>query len=121
MTGIGGNDILERNKTLTLGLVWQVMRAYTLSILQKLAKSITPIADKDIINWANDKLKSANKKTFLTNFQDQSLSDSMLICDLIDAIKPGSIQYNLLKTSGTPEVFIKNFLCMKYLFYSILG
>jgi hypothetical protein len=28
----------------------------------------------------------------------------MLICDLIDAIKPGSIQYNLLKTSGTAEV-----------------
>lgn len=28
----------------------------------------------------------------------------MLICDLIDAIKPGSVQYNLLKTSGTPEV-----------------
>jgi hypothetical protein len=34
----------------------------------------------------------------------------MLICDLIDAIKPGSIQYNLLKTSGTPEVFIQVFL-----------
>ncbi len=30
----------------------------------------------------------------------------MLICDLIDAIKPGSIQYNLLKTSGTAEVFL---------------
>jgi hypothetical protein len=30
----------------------------------------------------------------------------MLICDLIDAIKPGSIQYNLLKTSGTAEVDI---------------
>ena len=28
----------------------------------------------------------------------------MLICDLIDAIKPGSIQYHLLKTSGTAEV-----------------
>ena len=28
----------------------------------------------------------------------------MLICDLIDAIKPGSIQYNLLKSSGTAEV-----------------
>ncbi|CAF4905615.1 unnamed protein product, partial [Rotaria socialis] len=36
MTGIGGPDILEGNKTLTLGLVWQIMRAYTLSILQKL-------------------------------------------------------------------------------------
>lgn len=28
----------------------------------------------------------------------------MLICDLIDAIKPGSIQYSLLKTTGTAEV-----------------
>ncbi|CAF1358466.1 unnamed protein product, partial [Adineta steineri] len=103
ITGIGGSNILEGNKTLTLGLVWQIMRAYTLSILQKLAKSNTPIADKDIINWANDKLKNANKKTFLNSFQDQSLSDSMLICDLIDAIKPGSIQYHLLKTSGTAD------------------
>ncbi len=57
ITGIGGSNILEGNKTLTLGLVWQVMRAYTLSILQKLANSSTPIADKDIINWANEKVK----------------------------------------------------------------
>ncbi|CAF1336371.1 unnamed protein product [Adineta steineri] len=110
ITGIGGSNILEGNKTLTLGLVWQIMRAYTLSILQKLAKSNTPIADKDIINWANDKLKNANKKTFLNSFQDQSLSDSMLICDLIDAIKPGSIQYHLLKTSGTADAKMDNAL-----------
>jgi hypothetical protein len=32
------------------------MRAYTLSILQKLANSSTPIADKDIINWVNEKV-----------------------------------------------------------------
>ena len=59
MTGIGGPDILEGNKTLTLGLVWQIMRAYTLSILQKLAKATTPIADKDIINWVNEKVRHA--------------------------------------------------------------
>ena len=59
VTGIGGPDILEGNKTLTLGLVWQIMRAYTLSILQKLAKATTPIADKDIITWANDKVSNA--------------------------------------------------------------
>ena len=56
ITGIGGSNIVEGNKTLTLGLVWQVMRAYTLSILQRLAKSSKPIADKDIINWANEKV-----------------------------------------------------------------
>lgn len=62
MTGIGGPDILEGNKTLTLGLVWQIMRAYTLSILQKLAKSSTPIADKDIISWANDKVRLTRRR-----------------------------------------------------------
>jgi hypothetical protein len=64
MTGIGGPDILEGNKTLTLGLVWQIMRAYTLSILQKLAKSNTPIADKDIINWVNDKVENFVRTIF---------------------------------------------------------
>lgn len=64
ITGIGGPDILEGNKTLTLGLVWQIMRAYTLSILQKLAKSTTPIADKDIINWANQKVRYYYKLSF---------------------------------------------------------
>jgi len=64
ITGIGGPNILEGNKTLTLGLVWQIMRAYTLSILQKLAKSTTPIADKDIINWANEKVKIPKKLVF---------------------------------------------------------
>lgn len=62
------------------------------------------------------KLKSANKKTFLTSFQEQALNDSTLICDLIDAIKPGSIQYGLLKTSGTPEVYI-NLLFVFVLIY----
>jgi hypothetical protein len=44
----------------------------------------------------------------------------MLICDLIDAIKPGSIQYNLLKTSATTEVkieflYLPNFFVCLYL------
>jgi hypothetical protein len=64
MTGIGGSNILDGNKTLTLGLVWQIMRAYTLSILQELAKSSTPIADKDIIDWANEKVKFRKPEKF---------------------------------------------------------
>lgn len=65
ITGIGGSDILDGNKTLTLGLVWQVMRAYTLSILQKLADSSTPIADKDIVNWANEKVDQDFRSFFI--------------------------------------------------------
>ncbi len=70
ITGIGGSNILEGNKTLTLGLVWQIMRAYTLSILQKLANSSTPIADKDIINWVNEKV-GEKQSFFLSLIEDK--------------------------------------------------
>ncbi|CAF1244299.1 unnamed protein product, partial [Didymodactylos carnosus] len=100
LIGIGGANILNGNKTLTLGLVWQIMRAYTLSLLTKLAGTKTPIADREIIEWANKKLQNGNKTRFLNTFQDSDLSDAKLLCDLIDAIKPGSIQYELLKNDS---------------------
>merc|ERR1719445_786790 len=33
LVGIGGNDIMDGHKMLTLALVWQLMRAYTLALL----------------------------------------------------------------------------------------
>ena len=40
-----------------LALVWQMMRAYTLKILQNLAKSDKPLEDKEIIAWVNEKVE----------------------------------------------------------------
>ena len=37
--GIDGKDLYDGNETLTLALVWQLMKAYTLSILTKLAET----------------------------------------------------------------------------------
>ena len=37
LVGIGGSDIMEGNKTLTLALIWQLMRAYTLSLLSQVS------------------------------------------------------------------------------------
>jgi len=37
-------------------LVWQLMKAYTLSILTRLAGTGHPIVDKEIVEWANDKV-----------------------------------------------------------------
>ena len=39
LVGIGGSDIMEGNKTLTLALIWQLMRAYTLSLLSQVDSS----------------------------------------------------------------------------------
>ena len=49
---------MEGNQTLTLALVWQLMRAYTLSLLSKLNEDGTPIVESEIISWANNKVAS---------------------------------------------------------------
>lgn len=50
-------------------LIWQLMRAYTLSILTQLADTGSPIVEKEIIDWVNNKLAQGKKQTSIRNFQ----------------------------------------------------
>lgn len=106
LVGIAGQDLNEGNVTLTLALIWQLMRAYTLSILSQLAQTGSPIVEKEIVQWVNNKLSTAGKKSSINNFQDSSIADARVVIDLIDAIKPGAISYDLVRTTGTSEVKI---------------
>ncbi|XP_050314549.1 plastin-2 [Anthonomus grandis grandis] len=108
LVGIGGQDINEGNVTLTLALIWQLMRAYTLSVLSQLHESGSPIVEKEIVNWVNEKLSSAGKKSSIRNFQDSSISDAKVVIDLIDSIRPGAINYDLVKSGGTEEEKLAN-------------
>lgn len=88
--------------------MWQLMRAYTLTILAQCtangAQADSLTNDKEIIVWANEKLESSNKTGRIKSFQDSALADGTIIIDLIDAIKPGLINYELVQTSKDPEV-----------------
>ena len=57
----------EGNKTLTLALVWQLMRAYTLALLSRLNTDSSPIVESEIISWANTRLAPTN--TTIRHFQ----------------------------------------------------
>lgn len=50
------------------------MRAYTLSVLQKLAGSDKPIADAEIIAWVNETLSDAGKSSQITSFKVSMLA-----------------------------------------------
>lgn len=106
LVGIAGQDINDGNVTLTLAVIWQLMRAYTLSVLSQLADSGNPIVEKEIVEWVNKKLSDAGKKSSIKNFQDPVIADGKVILDLIDAIKPGAVNYDLIKLGGTEEVSI---------------
>lgn len=97
VVGIGGKDIADGNK-LILAIIWQLMRGYTLYMLQKLSGSDKPIEEEAIILWANTTLREADKEEF-KNFKDPRIQTSMPIIDLLDALRPGKIQYDIVEAN----------------------
>ncbi|KAL6480010.1 hypothetical protein MHYP_G00110430 [Metynnis hypsauchen] len=102
LVGIGGQDLNDGNPTLTLALVWQLMRRYTLNVLEDLGDG-EKVNDDIIVKWVNKTLSGAGKSTKISSFKDKEISSSLPVLDLIDAIQPGSIHYDLVKTGSLSE------------------
>ncbi|XP_060060964.1 plastin-1-like [Erinaceus europaeus] len=90
------------NATLTLALVWQLMRRYTLKVLSDLGEG-EKVNDDIIIKWVNETLKSANKRTSISSFKDKSISMSLPVLDLLDAIAPNAIRQEMIKREDLSE------------------
>uniref|UniRef100_A0A8C6XP03 Plastin 1 n=2 Tax=Elapinae TaxID=42168 RepID=A0A8C6XP03_NAJNA len=108
LVGIGGKDLNEGNPTLTLALVWQLMRRYTLNVLSDLGER-GKVNDETIIKWVNQTLANANKTTSISSFKDQSISTSLPVLDLIDAIAPKAVRPEMVKREDlTPADKLNN-------------
>uniref|UniRef100_A0A3P9LG95 Plastin-3 n=2 Tax=Oryzias latipes TaxID=8090 RepID=A0A3P9LG95_ORYLA len=96
LVGIGGQDLYDGNEMLTLALMWQLMRRYTLNLLEDLGHG--EVAGDDlIISWVNKTLAEADKSSSIKSFKDKSISTSLPVLDLIDAIQPESVNFELVK------------------------
>jgi len=102
LVGIGGPDIVDGNKTLTLALVWQLMRFHVVSILKSLSKDGKDVTEDDMIRWANNIVAEAGKQTRMQGFKDPSLRDSLFLIDLLAAVRPRTVNYDLV-TSGVSD------------------
>uniref|UniRef100_A0A8C5MSM9 Plastin-3 n=1 Tax=Leptobrachium leishanense TaxID=445787 RepID=A0A8C5MSM9_9ANUR len=109
LVGIGGQDLNDGNPTLTLALVWQLMRRFTLGMLKDLCDG-EKANDDIIVKWVNRTLREAGKSTSIQNFkdlnhhfQDKTICTSLAVVDLIDAIQPGCINYELVKTGDLSD------------------
>lgn len=102
LVGIGGQDLNDGNPTLTLAVVWQLMRRYTLNVLEDLGEG-QKANDDIIVNWVNQTLSGAGKSTSIQSFKDKTISSSLAVVDLIDAIQPGCINYDLVKSGNLTE------------------
>ncbi|KAI8997172.1 fimbrin [Pilobolus umbonatus] len=94
LVGIQGADIVDENRTLTLGLVWQLMRENIVRTLQSLAKRGQSITDRDMVQWANEIVKKGGKSSTMSSFKDPSLRSGMFFLHVLNGMKPGVVDWN---------------------------
>ncbi|GJJ07796.1 hypothetical protein Clacol_002001 [Clathrus columnatus] len=97
MVGVQGADIVDANKTLVLGLVWQLMRLNILQTLSALSGTKRAISDAEILKWANTTAQK-NKPSVrpIRSFKDPSLTTGVFFLELLDAMQPGIVDFNMV-------------------------
>lgn len=103
IVGIQGADIVDGSRTLTLGLVWQLMRLNITKTLSSLGKGGKAVSDQDMIAWANGVVKSTGKTTTMKSFKDPSLKSAHFFLDLLDGLRKGIVDYNLVTPGRTDD------------------
>ncbi|XP_037343309.1 plastin-1-like [Pungitius pungitius] len=97
LVGIGGENLNEGSRMHTLALVWQLMRRYTMSVLPDAGQGGDKVEDQVILNWVNNTLSQKRKDTQISSFKDKLISTSLPVIDLIDAIAPGTVKWDMVK------------------------
>ncbi|KAJ3493079.1 hypothetical protein NLG97_g4966 [Lecanicillium saksenae] len=105
LVGIQGADITDGQRTLTLGLVWQLMRkniTVTLSSLaQKLGKR--EMSDAEMVRWANDMSKKGGRNSSIRSFKDPAIATGVFLLDVLSGIKSSYVDYDLVTPGQTDE------------------
>jgi len=105
LVGVQGADITDGQRTLTLGLVWQLMRrdiSETLSALaQRLGKR--EISDAEMIKWANEQSKKGGRGSSVRSFKDQAIGSGVFLLDVLNGMKASYVDYELVTKGGNDE------------------
>jgi plastin-1 len=81
------------------------MRFHVISILKGLSKkSGGDITDNDIIKWANDTVAASGKSSRIESFKDPSLRTSIFLLDLLAAVRPGVVDFDLVTDGASDKV-----------------
>ncbi|KAK6230171.1 hypothetical protein QUC31_001689 [Theobroma cacao] len=105
VVNVGGNDIVQGNKKLIVAFLWQLMRFNMLQLLKSLRSRSRgkEITDADIINWANRKVRSTGRTTQIESFKDKSLSNGLFFLELLSAVEPRVVNWNLVTKGESDE------------------
>ncbi|KAI3754107.1 hypothetical protein L2E82_26254 [Cichorium intybus] len=102
LVNVAGNDFVQGNKKLILAFLWQLMRFNMLQLLKNLRSRSNgkEITDSDILKWANKKVKTTSQ---MESFKDKSLSNGIFFLELLSAVEPRVVNWNLVTKGESDE------------------
>lgn len=105
LVGVQGADITDGQRTLTLGLVWQLMRRDITNTLSGLAKRMgkREITDSEMIKWANEMSHRGGRSSSIRNFKDQSIASGLFLLDVLNGMKSSYVDYDLVTPGRNDE------------------
>ncbi|KAL4806958.1 calponin homology domain-containing protein [Aspergillus unguis] len=105
LVGVQGADITDGQRTLTLGLVWQLMRRDITNTLSSLASRLgkREITDSEMIKWANDMSRKGGRSSSIRSFKDQSIGSGVFLLDVLNGMKASYVDYDLVNSGQTDE------------------
>ncbi|RMX70978.1 hypothetical protein D0869_16104, partial [Hortaea werneckii] len=111
LVGIQGADITDGQRTLTLGMVWQLMRRDITNTLSELAQRMgkREISDSDMVQWANGmSQKGSGNKSQIRSFKDNSLATGIPLLDVLSGMKSSYVDYELVAPGNTDDEKYQN-------------
>ena len=105
LVGIQGADITDGQRTLTLALVWQLMRKDITNTLSALAQRLgkREMTDPDMIRWANDTSAKGGKSSSIRSFKDPVIGTGTFLLDVLNGMKSSYVDYDLVTPGKTDE------------------
>lgn len=105
LVGVQGADITDGQRTLTLGLVWQLMRKDISETLTALAQRLgkREITDSEMVKWANDMSRKGGKNSAIRSFKDSNIGTGIFLLDVLSGIKSSYVDPDLITSGRTPE------------------
>jgi plastin-1 len=110
LVGVQGADITDGQRTLTLGLVWQLMRRDITETLSSLAKRLgkREITDSEMIKWANETARKGGKNSSIRSFKDQTIGSGIFFLDVLNGMKSSYVDYDLVTPGRSEEESYSN-------------
>lgn len=109
MVGIGSDDIIDKHKKLTLGLIWTIINKF---LIEEISVEEATARDALLI-WAK-KNTAGYDGVNVTNFTT-SWSDGLAFCALINKFRPNLLDYSTLDHNNHKENCEKAFAACKEL------